>query len=153
MPGEPASTLLDDLLGGVTSFAFGLRPQGHIPTIERMLTEGADWQQIGKAIGWDPEAAERHYRLDQDRHAPSRLITPEGPATGRLRLFVLSAAIAEAGSAFPCCVLRQMVYVSRDDAIRRFVDAVMNEHPGFNLYHLCCQEIDSKTMTSVISSD
>ena len=41
---------------------FGLVQQGHIPTIERMLEEGATWGQIGKEIGWCPETAKEHYR-------------------------------------------------------------------------------------------
>lgn len=41
---------------------FGLSKQGHIPTIEKMLADGKPWTEIGKAIGWDPETAERHYK-------------------------------------------------------------------------------------------
>ena len=40
---------------------FGLKAQGHIPTVERMLAEGETWAEIGKAIGWCPKTAERHY--------------------------------------------------------------------------------------------
>ena len=40
---------------------FGLKAQGHIPTIERMLAAGDSWNEIGKAIGWDPETAKQHY--------------------------------------------------------------------------------------------
>jgi len=40
---------------------FGLEAQGHIPTIEWMLQEGASWREISQAIGWDPEAAAQHY--------------------------------------------------------------------------------------------
>ena len=40
---------------------FGLVQQGHIPTIERMLKQGASWDKIGEEIGWLPEAAEEHY--------------------------------------------------------------------------------------------
>lgn len=42
-------------------FLFGLEAQGHIPTIERMLGEGKDWDAIGKAIGWCPKTAKEHY--------------------------------------------------------------------------------------------
>ena len=42
---------------------FGLRAQGHLPTIERMLTEGASWHAIGRAIGWDKHAACEHYAI------------------------------------------------------------------------------------------
>jgi hypothetical protein len=41
--------------------AFGLRAQGHIPTIERMLADGADWDRIGIAIGWCPKTAKEHW--------------------------------------------------------------------------------------------
>jgi hypothetical protein len=40
---------------------FGLQQQGHIPTIEKMLKEGATWEEIGKEIGWCPETAKEHY--------------------------------------------------------------------------------------------
>ena len=40
---------------------FGLAQQGHIPTIKRMLEEGAAWEQIGEEIGWCPETAKEHY--------------------------------------------------------------------------------------------
>jgi hypothetical protein len=42
-------------------FLFGVKLQGHIPTIERMLEEGATWEQIGEEIGWCPETAKEHY--------------------------------------------------------------------------------------------
>lgn len=41
--------------------AFGLKAQGHIPTIEKMLAEGRTWEEIGRTIGWCPETARRHY--------------------------------------------------------------------------------------------
>lgn len=40
---------------------FGLLRQGHIPTIEIMLKDGATWEEIGKEIGWCPETAKEHY--------------------------------------------------------------------------------------------
>jgi hypothetical protein len=40
---------------------FGLKAQGHIPTIQRMLTEGKTWEEIGREIGWDPGTAEKFY--------------------------------------------------------------------------------------------
>lgn len=40
---------------------FGLVQQGHIPTIERMLSEGREWHEIGKEIGWNPNTAKMHY--------------------------------------------------------------------------------------------
>lgn len=44
-----------------TPVVFGLRNQGHLPTVERMLAEGASWAEIGAEIGWDGETARRYY--------------------------------------------------------------------------------------------
>lgn len=54
---------LDDLIEkfGDTPIVFGLRAQGHLPTIERMLEEGRTWEEIGQEIGWCSKTAERHY--------------------------------------------------------------------------------------------
>ena len=41
--------------------AFGLRAQGHIPTIKHMLSLGKTWDEIGAAINWDPETARAFY--------------------------------------------------------------------------------------------
>lgn len=44
---------------------FGLRQQGHVPTVERMLRERKTWAEIGEAIGWDGNtAAEWYYRFE-----------------------------------------------------------------------------------------
>lgn len=48
---------------------FGLRAQGHIPTVEAMLREGFSWADIGQEIGWDGETAKRFYELDADHRA------------------------------------------------------------------------------------
>lgn len=40
---------------------FGLRAQEHLPTIRRMLADGASWEEIGKEIGWDAVTAREHY--------------------------------------------------------------------------------------------
>lgn len=44
---------------------FGLEAQGHIPTIERILSElgtsNESWTIIGKKIGWHPLTACAHY--------------------------------------------------------------------------------------------
>jgi len=63
---------LDDLLNeaGLT-LKFGLVQQGHVPTIERMLSEGADWVAIGKAIGWCPKTAEQHWQWLQESEVPN----------------------------------------------------------------------------------
>jgi len=54
---------LGDILGeaGVT-VTFGLSAQGHVPTIERMLADGEGWPAIGRAIGWCPDTAKRHWQ-------------------------------------------------------------------------------------------
>ena len=54
----------DELFRGVP-IKIGLRQQGHIPTVERMLAHGATWDEIGKAIGWHGPTAQRWYELDQ----------------------------------------------------------------------------------------
>lgn len=62
-PSQPAKT--DTLAGGQIAgarFVFGLEAQGHIPTIEAMLAEQADWQEIGRRIGWDGEVARAYYK-------------------------------------------------------------------------------------------
>lgn len=40
---------------------FGLAAQGHIPTIEKMLSDGSHWSEIGKTIGWDACTARDYY--------------------------------------------------------------------------------------------
>lgn len=45
-------------------FKFGLRAQGHLPTVERMLADGATWVEIGKEIGWCPVTAEQWYQRE-----------------------------------------------------------------------------------------
>jgi hypothetical protein len=40
---------------------FGLEAQGHIPTVEAALKEGADWNEIGRRIMWDGETARVYY--------------------------------------------------------------------------------------------
>ena len=51
---------LDEALGNAR-IVFGLVNQGHIPTIEKLLSEGKQWSEIGKAIGWCPTTAKEHY--------------------------------------------------------------------------------------------
>jgi hypothetical protein len=52
----------------------GLRQQGHIPTVERMLAEGKSWDDIGRAIGWHGPTVKKWYEMDQ-RHQAG----PQGP--------------------------------------------------------------------------
>ena len=40
---------------------FGLKNQGHITTIEKMLAENKSWEEIGKTINWCPDTAKQHY--------------------------------------------------------------------------------------------
>lgn len=47
---------------------FGLEAQGHIQTVETALSEGADWQEIGRRIGWDGETAKQYY----ERHVSAK---------------------------------------------------------------------------------
>lgn len=58
----------DDLLN--QPVLFGLKAQGHIPTIESMLKEQKSWEEIGKKINWCPETAKKHYQwyLDAQSH-------------------------------------------------------------------------------------
>lgn len=48
---------------------FGLEAQGHIPAVEAAIAEGADWQEIGRRIGWDGETAKTYYLRHLDRVA------------------------------------------------------------------------------------
>lgn len=50
----------------MVEIAFGLKAQGHIETIERMLDEvkappHAIWERIGDKIGWCPLTAAAYY--------------------------------------------------------------------------------------------
>jgi hypothetical protein len=47
-----------------TPIRFGLRAQGHLPTIRRMLSEGASWEEIGREINWCPDTAREHYERE-----------------------------------------------------------------------------------------
>ena len=44
---------------------FGLRAQGHLPIIEKMLAEGASWEEIGKVIHWEPATAKDFYEREE----------------------------------------------------------------------------------------
>ena len=55
----------------------GLRAQGHIPKIQRMLACRYSWTEIGKAIGWCPDTAKKWYGYElRSAHPPP---TPEEP--------------------------------------------------------------------------
>ena len=55
-------------------FLFGLKAQGHITTIEKMLKENKTWEEIGEVIHWCPKTAKEHYErylasaLQQRKH-------------------------------------------------------------------------------------
>lgn len=46
---------------GNKNVRFGLKAQGHLPTIEKMIKNGNTWEEIGKKIGWCPKTAKKHY--------------------------------------------------------------------------------------------
>lgn len=58
---DPVSQLAALLEEAGLTARFGLEAQGHLPTIERMIKEGASWEVIGKAIGWDAMTARQHW--------------------------------------------------------------------------------------------
>jgi hypothetical protein len=76
-PPDPLRIVSDELVELLDSkrVVFGLRAQGHIPTIEQMLAEGASWNEIGKAIGWHGPTAKEYY----ERYEPSLPRPPEFP--------------------------------------------------------------------------
>ena len=43
----------------------GLRQQGHMPTVERLLAEGRTWDEIGKEIGWHGPTAKKWYEMEK----------------------------------------------------------------------------------------
>lgn len=65
---EPSNPPRDPLLARISELpvAFGLRAQGHLPTIEQMLAAGKTWEEIGRAIGWCPRTAEEYFARERD---------------------------------------------------------------------------------------
>ena len=61
MSNDPIGELIELLDSCGTDIRFGLRAQGHIPTIQRMLAAGESWGAIGKEIGWCPATAEKWF--------------------------------------------------------------------------------------------
>jgi hypothetical protein len=57
--------------------AFGLKAQGHMPTIARMLLAGESWDAIGRAINWCPNTARRHWELSAARAQAGGGLTAE----------------------------------------------------------------------------
>ena len=52
-----------------TPVLFGLVAQGHIPTIEKMLSEQKTWEEIGKKINWCPKTAQEYYERYLNDHS------------------------------------------------------------------------------------
>ena len=46
---------------------FGLRAQGHLDTVARMVRENKSWDEIGQAIGWAPDAVAQHWEFEINR--------------------------------------------------------------------------------------
>jgi hypothetical protein len=63
---------IEEVLGNA-KVVFGLKRQGHIPAIERMLKEGKNWDDIGAAINWCPITAREHY--ERYLHRPEAIQT------------------------------------------------------------------------------
>lgn len=79
MPDQAFERLAALLKEAGMTVEFGLEAQGCRGTIERMLADGADWQAIGKAIGWAPKTAEQHWRWAQE-DADGEALQPSNPA-------------------------------------------------------------------------
>jgi hypothetical protein len=68
MKGRDLIRELDRILAeaGVT-VKFGLREQGHMTTVDRMLAEGKTWDEIAKAVRWsDGETVKRFYETEKE---------------------------------------------------------------------------------------
>jgi len=57
---------IDKLDKAGMTIKFGLKAQGHIPTIEKMLKKGKSWDEIGKKINWCPKTAKEWYQEEKD---------------------------------------------------------------------------------------
>ena len=67
-------TLIKDIASGKIPIHFGLVQQGHIPLIEEMLNDGKTWDDIGKAIKWEPNTAKDYYYIylfEKNKHLAS----------------------------------------------------------------------------------
>lgn len=58
--------MIDELMKKLLNapIAFGLRAQGHLPIVNKMVDDGKTWQEIGQKIGWDPDTARRYYERE-----------------------------------------------------------------------------------------
>jgi hypothetical protein len=75
---------------------FGLRQQGHIPTVEQMRNEGKSFNIIAKKIGWTTDALTKHWAWELERRLgignspkPEELDEFEG----KIRLFLIGNEI------------------------------------------------------------
>lgn len=59
---KKSESLSDDLLNAPV--LFGLRQQGHLQAVGRMLADGQNWDEIGTQIGWEPETAKRFWLME-----------------------------------------------------------------------------------------
>lgn len=58
---NPVRELAELLREGKIVAKFGLKAQGHIPTIENMLGENRPWSVIAREIGWTEDALKEHW--------------------------------------------------------------------------------------------
>ena len=84
---DPIKMLCDLLRESGVRVAFGLTQQGHMQTVDAMLAAGQSWDEIGKAIGWCPEAAERYYRMETQQNALRARMNSVTLASGELKEF------------------------------------------------------------------
>lgn len=70
--GEPCHDLGVLLEEAGATVQIGLRAQGHMPIVERMIAYGFDWYEIGKQIGWSGDAVREWYERESAAPAVSR---------------------------------------------------------------------------------
>lgn len=63
-PDDPCAQLDAILREAGVKVAIGLRAQGKFDTVTEMLRHGRKWDEIGTAIGWSPDAAQRWYQIE-----------------------------------------------------------------------------------------
>lgn len=69
MSDDLAKALISEIFASHVPVKLGLRAQGHIPTIERLLADGASWDVIGRAIGWHGDTARQWYERETTQGA------------------------------------------------------------------------------------
>ena len=68
--------LSDLLVQSGLRLRIGLTDQGHMPTVEKMLEEGKSWDEIGRAIGWGSEAAQKWYGWEKEKQTEAHSTEP-----------------------------------------------------------------------------